>query len=123
MLSDALLLERANEFAAEFGIGDDQGDGSEEDNEEEPGRRVSHGWLARFKQRHGIKCVQLHGEAASADTAGVDLARTKLPAILEEYHPDNVLNMDETGLNWRQGVRLGCCVCAITKCAHACGAF
>jgi hypothetical protein len=46
----------------------------------------------------------LHGEAAAANETGVALSVTELPKILENYSPENVFNMDEAGLFFRQTV-------------------
>jgi DDE superfamily endonuclease len=97
----------------------------------------STGWLHKFKTRHNISLHAKAGEAASADLAGVELARGQLHKLLSRFPikvrvflavqpwvqiqivqivtsrctqdeelvnfaPENIFNMDETGLNWRQ---------------------
>lgn len=71
----------------------------------------SNGWLGGFKARFGIKEYVTHGEggAAAIDQPNVvqqmdevvvqqmDEVRT----LCTQYEPQNVLNMDETGLNWK----------------------
>jgi hypothetical protein len=42
------------------------------------------GWLDKFKKRNGIRSFKLHGEARSADMAGVALAKEKLPGLIKE---------------------------------------
>jgi hypothetical protein len=69
---------------------------------EEP--KWSNGWLGRFKGRFKIKEYVQHGEAASAE---VNLSERiqqmdDLRTLTAEYEPRNVLNMDETGLFWKQ---------------------
>ncbi|KAL5475714.1 hypothetical protein EMCRGX_G025561 [Ephydatia muelleri] len=63
---------------------------------------LSNGWLSRWKGRHGVFSVQLHGEAGGADQQGVARAQRELPGIIEKYRPEDVFNIDETGLFYRQ---------------------
>uniref|UniRef100_A0A3B3TIL2 DDE-1 domain-containing protein n=1 Tax=Poecilia latipinna TaxID=48699 RepID=A0A3B3TIL2_9TELE len=66
---------------------------------------ASKGWFDKFQKRFGLKSVSLHGEAASADTDGVEeYVNNKFKAIIEEggYKPEQVFNMDETGLFWKR---------------------
>eukprot|EP00731_Ephydatia_muelleri_P019447 Em0012g272a len=63
---------------------------------------LSHGWLAKWKKRHGVFSVHLHGEAGGADQQGVARAQRELPDILSHYRPDDIFNFDETGLYYRQ---------------------
>ena len=65
---------------------------------------LSNGWLSRWKGRHGVFSVQLHGEAGGADQQGVARAQRELPGIIEKYRPEDVFNIDETGLFYRQAV-------------------
>ena len=65
---------------------------------------LSHGWLAKWKKRHGVFSVHLHGEAGGADQQGVARAQRELPDILSHYRPDDIFNFDETGLYYRQAV-------------------
>ena len=67
---------------------------------------LSHGWLAKWKGRHGVFSVRLHGEAGSADQQGVGRAQAELPGIIGRYKPEDVFNVDETGLYYRQAVSL-----------------
>lgn len=62
----------------------------------------SDGWLQRFKNRHGIRRITLHGEADSADQQHVQLARDNMKYIVEGYSLDDIYNQDETGVFWRQ---------------------
>ena len=62
---------------------------------------ASKGWFEKFQKRFGLKNVSLHGEVASADTAGTEeYVSNKFKAIIEEggYRPEQVFNMDETAL-------------------------
>ncbi|KAL5502222.1 hypothetical protein EMCRGX_G008961 [Ephydatia muelleri] len=63
---------------------------------------LSHGWLAKWKKRHGVFSVHLHGEAGGADQQGVASAQRELPDILSHYRPDDIFDFDETGLYYRQ---------------------
>ncbi|GMF21282.1 unnamed protein product [Phytophthora lilii] len=60
--------------------------------------RFSDGWLTGFERRHALRYRQRHGEAASADTAAIYLGRQQLQDLTDQYEPQNVYNMDETGL-------------------------
>lgn len=66
---------------------------------------ASKGWFEKFQKRFGLKNVSLHGEVASADTAGAEeYVSNKFKAIIEEggYRPEQVFNMDETALFWKK---------------------
>ena len=65
---------------------------------------LSNGWLSTWKGRHGVFSVRLHGEAGGADQQGVARAQRELPGIIEKYRPEDVFNIDETGLFYRQAV-------------------
>jgi len=64
----------------------------------------SRGWFAKFKNRHNFHNLKMKGEAASAD----DDAAKKYPNILKiiiergGYRPEQVFNVDETGLYWKR---------------------
>ncbi|KAL1141025.1 hypothetical protein AAG570_000951 [Ranatra chinensis] len=66
---------------------------------------ASKGWFEKFQKRYQLKSVVLHGEAVSADqSAAEDYVNKYFQTILEEseYHPEQVFNMDETGLFWKK---------------------
>ncbi|XP_070614248.1 tigger transposable element-derived protein 1-like [Erythrolamprus reginae] len=66
---------------------------------------ASKGWFEKFQKRFGIRCVSLHGEAASADNDAADYyVSHTFRTIIEEggYVPEQVFNMDETGLFWKR---------------------
>jgi hypothetical protein len=71
-------------------------------NEQEP--RWSTGWLDGFKKPFRIKEYIQHGKAASAAIDDPDnLAQMdRLRELCKEYELRNILNMDETGLNWKR---------------------
>ena len=59
---------------------------------------LSNGWLSTWKGWLGVFSVRLHGEASGADQQGVARAQRELAGIIEKYRPENVFNIDETGL-------------------------
>ena len=87
-LSDALLIEHAKLLASKLEI-------------PEGALNFSVGWLQKFKQRHSIHQVKLHGEGASVDLAAVSEALPQLQNICSNYPPERIYNMDETGLFYR----------------------
>jgi len=42
-----------------------------------------------------------HGEAASAPLEDLDDMRKNIQNILKDYSPNDIFNMDETGLYWK----------------------
>jgi hypothetical protein len=66
----------------------------------------SHGWLSRFKQRHGVKQYIRHGEAGSVPVIAEEEMRA-VRTLCGEYPEENVYNMDETGLYWRSTISAG----------------
>ena len=85
-LSWQLIRVKAQKFAEQMGIPED----------DMPA--FTDGWLEKFLHRHKLKTVKYSGEAGSAD---IDAFRTELPLLQQvfaKYKPENVFNMDETGL-------------------------
>lgn len=64
--------------------------------------RFSRGWLWRFKQRHGLHRIMLHGERASAPVEDILSERRRLQPILGQYAPRDRFSVDETALFFRQ---------------------
>ena len=71
----------------------------------------SRGWLGKFKARRGIRSMELHGEARSVVMEGGSQVRETLAKVLSNlkisgehanFTSDDIFNIDETGLNWRQ---------------------
>jgi hypothetical protein len=62
----------------------------------------SNGWLDGFKKRKGIKSFVQHGEAGSANAAGIELARRSVRKLVEGLDPGDIFNQDESSLFWRQ---------------------
>ncbi|CAG8489193.1 2143_t:CDS:2 [Dentiscutata erythropus] len=63
--------------------------------------KFSHGWLFKFKRRHGLEQIKKHGEDSSVDDNVVAIAVPQLKEILKEYSLKDIYNMDETGLFYR----------------------
>lgn len=63
----------------------------------------SSGWLTRFKQRHGIRYLKSCGEKLSADSQAAEEFIEEFSKLVqkENLSPEQVYNMDETGLFWR----------------------
>ena len=66
--------------------------------------KASRGWFEKFKKRSGIHSVVRHGEAASSDKAAADKYKVEFKQCVnaEQYVPQQVFNMDETGLFWKK---------------------
>ena len=88
MVRTVELLDAANRFADHLQIKD---------------FKASHGWLDRFKQRHGLSNCIAHGEAGSADASGVDAFRQRLSDFVNRHDLANaqIYNANETGLFWQ----------------------
>lgn len=67
------------------------------------GITLSTGWLRRFKERHGIRELQIQGEQLSADEVGATIFCDTLSNVIKEKGlvPAQIYNADETGLYWR----------------------
>jgi hypothetical protein len=61
----------------------------------------SDGWLTRFKNRYSIRWHTFHGEAASGSDS-IHEEMKAVQAICDRYQPEDIYNMDETGLYWRR---------------------
>jgi hypothetical protein len=62
--------------------------------------KASWQWLSRFRVRQGLQKMLLHREGAEVDKSDPRLlaALDDLYAIIAQYDPKNVYNMDKTGL-------------------------
>ncbi|KAJ8955872.1 hypothetical protein NQ318_005420 [Aromia moschata] len=78
---------------------------------------ASNGWLARFKKRHRIRCLNIKGEKLSANEDDASACREGLKAFLENhgYKLDNIYNGDETSLFRKHFPKL---LCVETKLKH-----
>jgi len=65
---------------------------------------ASKGWFARFKQHSQIHCIKISGEAAGADIEAIRSFTAEFKKIIEDndFPPDLVFNVDETGLYWEK---------------------
>lgn len=66
--------------------------------------QASRGWFEKFKNRFNLHNLKLKGEAASADEAASNEYPNILKGIIERggYKPEQVFNVDETGLYWKR---------------------
>jgi hypothetical protein len=81
-----LLQEKALKFARE--LGNDT-------------FKVSNGWLESFRLRHNITFGTMSGERGDVCDQTVNDWRAKLADLLKDYRPENIFNVDETGLFFR----------------------
>lgn len=66
----------------------------------------SEGWLGKFKRRYHITNRVRHGEAFSVPiSAEVEMRAVR--TLCGDYQEDDIYNMDETGLFWRQSPSRG----------------
>lgn len=65
---------------------------------------ASKGWFDRFKKRHSLHNIKMSGEAASADVEAAKNYPATFKKIIEAggYTPQQVYNVDETGLFWKR---------------------
>jgi hypothetical protein len=65
--------------------------------------KASWQWLRRFRVRRGLQKMLLHEEGAEVNKSDLGLlaALDDLYAIIAQYDPENIYNMDETGLFFR----------------------
>ncbi|KAL5488513.1 hypothetical protein EMCRGX_G017455 [Ephydatia muelleri] len=66
--------------------------------------QLSNGWMSNWKRRHKVHCVKLCGESGSAPAENVELSRSALPKIIEQYDPKDCFIGDESGWFYRQTV-------------------
>ena len=86
-ISGKLLAQKACDFATLLDIQDFKG---------------SNGWVAGFKKCYNLESYVKHEEAASAPSEeNLNEMRKDLQNILKEYSPDDIFNIDETGLYWK----------------------
>ncbi|XP_043263273.1 jerky protein homolog-like [Colletes gigas] len=64
---------------------------------------ASRGWLTKFKRRHNIRLLHVHGEAGSADEESAERFLINFAKKVEEegIEEHNNYNMDESGLMWK----------------------
>lgn len=64
---------------------------------------VSSGWLTRFKKRHGIREIGIHGDKLSCDEQAAEDFKIKLEQFLqkEKISYEQLCSADESGLFWK----------------------
>lgn len=60
--------------------------------------QFSNGWLEKFCHRHSFKQQVVHGESGSVQQEVINQELPALRQLLQQYHPDDIFNADETGL-------------------------
>uniref|UniRef100_UPI00358E0465 tigger transposable element-derived protein 1-like n=1 Tax=Myxine glutinosa TaxID=7769 RepID=UPI00358E0465 len=112
------IRTKAKKLHDSFAESGDDHDGDEEDEDDNaeagpssasPTKQTtfsaSKGWFDKFQKRFGLRSVPLHGRAASEDKAGAEeYVNNTFKTLIEEggYRPEQVFNMDETGLFWKR---------------------
>ena len=86
IINDDMLIEKPKTYGNQLGVQD---------------FAYSKGWLQKFKKRHVISKHVAHGEADSADPIAVSQGNLQLQEDLDTYDPQDIYNMDETGLFYR----------------------
>lgn len=66
---------------------------------------ASNGWLSKFLNRHEIVFRAISGEGGSTNSDNVNEWIQRLPEICLPYKPEDVFNIDETGLFYKQRPR------------------
>jgi hypothetical protein len=54
--------------------------------------------MDRFKKRYGFREFQQHSKAESVNTVEVGRVMDIICDLIKDYHPQDIFNMDETGL-------------------------
>ena len=61
--------------------------------------KFSSGWLQRYQRSNKLRSIRIHGDIGSANEVATDAALPGLRAVIARYEPQNVFNMDETGMS------------------------
>lgn len=85
-ISGTFLIEKARQIATELQIENFQ---------------FSSGWFTNFKTRNRITCVTSCGESAKVDLSDIDAWLEANQSTLKSFNPNDVYNLDETGLFFR----------------------
>lgn len=104
--SDKILMERIKAYKAWHRTGTINGSQVRRLAAETEGKYgSSKGWLYKFQLRNGLWFCLRHGEAGSLDENTVMKGREELKAIVAQYHPRDIYNMDETSFFYRREPR------------------
>ena len=60
--------------------------------------KFSNGWMQKFLKRHGFKKYNVHGESGAVNLQMLQAAIPSIQIQISQFSPQNVYNMDETGL-------------------------
>ncbi len=63
--------------------------------------KANKGWFCRFVERFDLRRIRLHGEAGDVNLETFATRIQELKRELSTYPPENIFNMDETGLFFR----------------------
>uniref|UniRef100_A0A8W8I2G5 HTH CENPB-type domain-containing protein n=1 Tax=Magallana gigas TaxID=29159 RepID=A0A8W8I2G5_MAGGI len=63
--------------------------------------KASNGWLASFTKRHNVVFGTHSGERGDVDNDLVQSWMERISDLIKEYEPENIFNMDKTGLFFR----------------------
>lgn len=90
-VAPSLALAKAKKIALNLGISDDDFKGSWQ-------------WFQKFRGRHGLQQSFLHGEGGEVDREDPEMLAqlNDLYDVINQYDPEHVYNMDETGYFYRQ---------------------
>ena len=95
LLTGDILLEKARQIWPQI-----------PDYQDSPTPEFSVGWLNNFKRRYNIRMRKQHGEVPSVNHSATEEMKA-IQTIAGEYDEENIFNMDETGLFWRQAPTSG----------------
>uniref|UniRef100_K7F827 HTH CENPB-type domain-containing protein n=1 Tax=Pelodiscus sinensis TaxID=13735 RepID=K7F827_PELSI len=88
-ITGPVLIEKAKQFHSQMNISESC--------------VFSEGWLRNFKDRHGIRKLDISGEQKSANHVAAEEYSAIFEQLVEEHRlsPCQMYNADETGLLWR----------------------
>ena len=94
VLPPSVIMEKARRLGSEMNISEDD-------------FKATWGWFKKFRHRQCLNTINLYGEGGAVDRNDPELLASleRLYAIVNEYDPNNVYNMDETGLFFRLAPR------------------
>jgi len=66
-----------------------------------PNFKASRSWVQRWTQRHNLTSVVLHGAGGSVNLEVTEERMATIRGIFQDFQPENIFNMDGTGLFYR----------------------